>query len=184
MPDEETLEELRAEAQEYSGSYHGGIIAAYNRAVENAARIEHWLRAPGVRAANNKTRNDRKAKGLCPLCGERKPEEGKVNCRICLDKRAASVGKGHHRLKLDIGPGGELIVDTSVDVLGANEEPARLTLRSHTRIEALNVLWLRAGSFTLKPSQAAALAKVLSDYAQTHKDDGSEETQDDDEDHG
>jgi hypothetical protein len=139
---------------------------------------------PGVRAANNKTRNDRKAKGLCPLCGERKPEEGKVNCRICLDKRAASVGKGHHRLKLDIGPGGELIVDTSVDVLGANEEPARLTLRSHTRIEALNVLWLRAGSFTLKPSQAAALAKVLSDYAQTHKDDGSEETQDDDEDHG
>jgi hypothetical protein len=48
MPDEETLEELRAEAQEYSGSYHGGIIAAYNRAVENAARIEHWLRAPAT----------------------------------------------------------------------------------------------------------------------------------------
>ena len=38
---------------------------------------------------DRKRREERKRMGLCPRCGEREPEDGRINCRECLDVTAA-----------------------------------------------------------------------------------------------
>jgi len=47
------------------------------------ARHDQQLRSMSDRYAHYKKL------GLCPACGSRRPEEGKVKCRVCLDRNLA-----------------------------------------------------------------------------------------------
>ena len=58
--------------------------------LRNAKRYNRLNKAKCLekeRIYRKKRREFLKEEGICPVCGKRKPIEGKVHCEICLEKR-------------------------------------------------------------------------------------------------
>lgn len=60
------------------------------RTADNERRRERYKPVYGQSERHKALREKRKAQGLCPICGKRKPSDGKVNCNVCLAKNKAA----------------------------------------------------------------------------------------------
>lgn len=63
------------------------------RTAGNERRRARYTPQLGQYPRHKALREKRKAQGLCPNCGKRKPTDGKVNCNVCLAKNKAARHK-------------------------------------------------------------------------------------------